>query len=158
MRALAFLFVPLLALGACAAPTELITLDFPSRDTFVRSENAEVYVIPLAADDLNACPRLLADAEVSGLDAMTTGSASVCDFQDGAVSYPDTPEGAVAYVAVARSVSGQVLLSGCTIRNVYVDDLELRVVLVPTESYRDAYRNAPPETCTAAAKCSGGCR
>lgn len=145
-------------LAACAVPTELMTLDFPSRDTFVRSENAEVYVVPLAADDLNACPRLLAEAEVSGIDAMSTGSASVCDFQEGAVSYPDTPEGAVAYVAVARSVAGEVLLSGCVIRNVYVDDPEVRVVLAPTEVYRSDFSSLPPETCTAAQKCNGGCR
>ena len=154
MRALTVLVF----LTACAAPTESMTLDFPSRDTFVRSENAEVYVIPLAPDDLDACPRLLAEAEVSGLDAMSTGATSVCDFQAGAVSYPDVPEGAVAYVAVARSVAGQVLLSGCTIRNVYLDEPELRMVLVPTATYRSEFEGAPPETCTAAAKCGGGCR
>ncbi|MFT5355806.1 MAG: hypothetical protein ACI9KE_003025 [Polyangiales bacterium] len=151
-------FTLLLVVAGCAAPTESMTLDFPSRDTFVRSENAEVYVIPVAPDDLNACPRLLADAEVSALDAMSTGSFSVCDFQEGAVSYSDAPEGAVAYVAVARSATGQVLLSGCVVRNVYVDDPELVLVLVPTSIYRSEFRDAPPETCTAAAKCGGGCR
>lgn len=148
----------LLVLSACAVPTESMTLDFPSRDTFVRSENAEVYVIPLESDDLDACPRLLAEAEVSGLDAMSTGSIGVCDFQDGGVSYPDAPEGAVAYVAVARSVTGGVLLSACTVRNVYLDDTELRLVLTPTDAYRSAFADAPPETCTETAKCGGGCR
>ncbi|MFK7999000.1 MAG: hypothetical protein AB8H86_05360 [Polyangiales bacterium] len=151
-------FSLLLVVSACAVPTESMTLDFPSRDTFVRSENAEVYVIPVADDDLNACPRLLAEVQVSGLDAMTTGSVSVCDFQEGAVSYPDAPEGAVAYVAVARSVTGQVLLSGCTIRNVYLDDADLQIVLVPTEGYHEAFEDMPPNTCTAAAKCGGGCQ
>lgn len=141
-------------LSACAASTEPFTLDFPSREAFVRSTSAEVFVVALAPDDLDACPRLLADAERGGVTmAGTTGSVPVCDFRDGVVDYPDVAQGAMAYVGVARDDAGEVLLSGCVVRNVYVDDVPLNIILTPTNEYR----TGDPSSCTVDQKCGGGC-
>ncbi len=154
----AALFALAVCYAGCAAPTEPFTLDFPSRDAFVRSVSAEVMLIPLAPTDLDACTRLVVDGELGGLaDAETTGSAPVCAFRGGEVTYPSAPEGAVAYVALARDDGGRVLFSGCTVRNVYVDSAPLEIVLTPTEHYREEFRGAPAETCRVEEKCGAGC-
>ena len=150
------LVVAVICVG-CAAPTEPLTLDFPSRDAFVRSTSAEVFVVPTA--DLDACPELLAEAESGGLTMeSSTGSQSVCDFRAGIVEYPEVPEGANAYVAIVRDDAGEVLLSGCVVRNVYLDDPTTTVLLTPTDKYRMDFGSAPMETCTVEQRCGGGCR
>ena len=143
-----------LLLFSCGGDTEAFVLDFPSQESFVRSSSAEVFVVP--TDDFDACAGLVATVIASdGLAGeRSTGEQNVCAFRNGGVSVVDAPEGANAFVAVTRDASGQALLAGCTMRNVYLDDVELHIVLAPTEGYR----STSPSTCTVETKCNNSCR
>ena len=145
-------------LAAGCSATEPFELNFPSQDTFIRSETAEVFVVPVG-DDLDACPRLLRDAALGALDPTAqTGQQTVCEFRANRVSLPDVAEGASAYVAIVQDSGGMTLLTGCAVRNVYVDDAPLVITLTPTDAYRDRFPvETPPETCTVETKCQLGC-
>lgn len=146
------------SLAGCAA-TEPFELNFPSQDTFIRSETAEVFSIPIADGNRDVCPGLLRDVDLGALVApSTTGQQTVCEFRAGRVSVGDVPEGPVAYVSVVSGSSGSILLTGCTVRDVYTDPEPLTITLTPTSTYRDLYpADTAAETCTVETKCQLGC-
>ena len=156
-RALALL--PLL-IASCGSDTVALELEFPSPDTFVRSETVRVFVVPLGEGQEGTCPELLMQAELGPLETAVddTGEVNICDFQAGASTVSEVGEGLRAYVAVAYSDAGQAYLTGCTVSDVYIDEPPLTVIMTPTAEYLGEYRAGDPsETCTPEMKCRGGC-
>ena len=146
---------------ACAQTVDL-ELNFPSADTFVRSETARVFVANIEKGEEGSCPDLLARAELGVLDeiaVMDSGQKNVCEFQTKELEFSDVPHGKKAYVAVTQSESGEVWLSGCTVFDVSIDPSPLRIVLSPTENYRNEFPpGGPGPMCTVDSKCQRGCR
>ncbi|MEM9070402.1 MAG: hypothetical protein AAGE52_17995 [Myxococcota bacterium] len=157
MKRIACLALVLIGCG----DTVPVVLNFPSFDTFVRSETARILVVDTDGD-AGVCPDLLSQAELGVLDSVAvrdTGPQSVCEFQAGRVSLNGAPEGVRAYVAVAEDSSGVALLTGCTISDVHVDAAPLEIVMAPTDEYRTQFGAGSPEAmCTPEAKCQRGCR
>ncbi|MCA9616651.1 MAG: hypothetical protein H6721_25060 [Sandaracinus sp.] len=150
----------LLSLVACGSDTVELQLAFPSSDAFVRSSNAQLFVVDVA-EDLGACPDLLMEAELGTLegDVHESDVISVCDVSVGRLRVPDVSEGVHAFVATAISESGQVLLAGCAIADPYVDSGALTIVMYPTERYRTTFpAGTPAEECSVEQKCQLGCR
>jgi hypothetical protein len=159
MRTLLFPFV-LLVVASCGADTVELRLAFPSSDAFVRSANARLFVVDVG-EDYGACPDLLMEAELGTLtgDVHESDVMSVCDASVGRLRVPSIREGVHAYVAVATSASGQVLLSGCSIADPYVDPGALTIIMFPTERYRTTFpAGTPEESCSVEQKCQLGCR
>lgn len=149
-----------LTLVGCGGETVSVELAFPSSDSFVRSANARLFVVDVG-EDLGACPDLVMQSELGNLtgDVFQSEAVSVCDASVGRLTVPDVDEGLYAFVAAATNEAGQVLLTGCTIADAYVDDAPLQIVLAPTERYRTTYPvGTAPETCSADDKCLRGCR
>jgi len=159
MRTLLIPFV-LLVVASCGADTVELRLAFPSSDAFVRSANARLFVVDVG-EDYGACPDLLMEAELGTLtgDVHESDVMSVCDASVGRLRVPSIREGVHAYVAVATSESGQVLLSGCSIADPYVDPGALTIIMFPTERYRTTFpAGTPEESCSVEQKCQLGCR
>ena len=152
-----------LALCSCADETESFELSFPSVEAFVASETARVFAVPLN-DARGACRDLLFSVESVGPlgdDASTdTGPIPVCEFRGGGVELPSVESGLVAYVATTTDTDGNVLLSGCTLRDVYTDADGVVITLSPTDAYRERIGQAGyvPVGCSVEARCSGACR
>lgn len=150
----------LLSVTSCGGDTVELRLAFPSSDAFVRSASARLFVIDVG-EDYGACPDLLMEAELGTLtgDVYESDVMSVCDTSVGRLRVPSVEEGVHAYVAVATSESGQVLLSGCSIADPYVDPGALTIVMFPTERYRTTFpAGTPAESCSVEQKCQLGCR
>ena len=148
----------LASLFGCGAE-ETFELSFPSPDAFAAAATVRVFAVP-TMEGLEDCPGLLSQAEVGGLTSATsdTGSFPVCDYRSGGVSLPDVENGLFAYVAVAEDAGGQPLLTGCTIRDVYLDETHVRIVLTPTAVYRARVRQGTtPTGCSVEDRCAGRC-
>lgn len=147
----------LVALGllSCAGIDEPVDLVFP-REAFVRVETAQILIVD--TDDPNACPDLLAQAELGALTGaeQLTESRPVCEFVAGQVQLPEVRQGLKAYLGLGMGPTGAVYVSGCAIANVYQDG-PLTIVLSPTDDYRDDFRGEASPTCTPEMKCGGGC-
>jgi len=157
MRSLLLLALPVLC--GCA-DTVSLELNFPSEDTFVRTETAQVFAFAVG-DDFDACPMLLDQAELGSIEgaSFATGLRNVCEFRAGAVTLTDIPSDVYAYVAVASDAAGSVLLTGCTISDPYIDAPPLEIVMSPTLNYRrDFGAGSDPPTCSVDEKCGVGCR
>lgn len=151
------------AVAGCAPDALAIELDFPSQETFVRSDMASVIAIELSAERLGDCPELTMQAALQTLDERPvagTGDLPICDFRDGAASLSNLDGGEKAFVVVVRNSAGQALLTGCTVRDPLADAQGLRIVLTTTEDYRRLFPpGAPPPDCASAdEKCAGTCR
>jgi len=155
----------LLALAAlamsCGAETETFELSFPSVEAFSASETVRVYAISVDGDSVGVCRDLLSQVEAVGSlpdAAVDTGPIPVCEFRTGGVKLPSVGEGLRAYVAVAEDTLGDVLLSGCTLRDVYTDTTEVTIVLAPTDTYRERVEaGVMPTGCSVEDRCSGTC-
>ncbi len=145
----------------CGGETIDVELNFPSQEAFVRMETARIFVLNLEDGGENSCPDLLAQAELGVLQSaanIDSGQANVCEFDAARITLPDIPEGTKAFVAIALDEGGDILLSGCTIYNVYAEPAPLQIVLAPTADYRRQFPagSAPPD-CTKDEKCQLGC-
>lgn len=159
-HAFALLPLLLLLLASCGSDTVAMELEFPSPETFVRSETVRVFVVPLEEGQEGTCPELLMQAELGPLEAAVddTGQVSICDFQAGASTVSEVGEGLRAYVAVAYGDAGQPYLTGCTVSDVYIDPAPLTVVMTPTLAYAQTYpAGSAASSCTPEMKCRGGC-
>ena len=150
-----------LALASCGSETETFELSFPSVEAFSASETIRVYGVAVDEGEAGTCRDLLAQAEGVGsiADASEdTGPIPVCEFRGGGVELPSVGEGLYAYVAVAEDTMGDVLLSGCTLRDVYGDASEVTIVLAPTDAYRERVEAGEmPTGCSVEDRCSGAC-
>lgn len=150
-----------LALASCGSDTETFELSFPSVEAFSASETVRVYGVPVEEGEAGTCRDLLAQAEDVGSisDASEdTGPIPICEFRRGGVELPSVGEGLRAYVAVAEDTTGEALLSGCTIRDVYGDASEVTIVLAPTDAYRERIEaGTMPTGCSVEDRCSGAC-
>lgn len=147
----------------CTPDALAIELGFPSQETFVRSEVGRVIAIELDSDRHRECPALTMEAALGTLDeppAAETGELPVCDFREGSATLDALEPGTQAFIAVIRSAAGQPLLTGCTVRDPFVQSDVLHLALTPTEDYRMLFPpgSAPPDCDTADEKCTGACR
>lgn len=160
MRSIGWLIM-LASLVACGGETIDVELNFPSQEAFVRMETARIFVLGLDEGGADSCPDLLAQAELGVLQGaadIDSGQNNVCEYDAARITLPDVPEGTKAYVAIALDEGGDILLSGCTIYNVYAEPAPLRIVLAPTADYRRQFpAGTPPPTCTKDEKCQLGC-
>ena len=145
----------------CGGETVEIELNFPSQEAFVRMETARIFVLGLGEGGEDSCPDLLSQAELGVLQSaadIDSGQANVCEYDAARITLPDVPEGTKAYVAIALDEGGDILLSGCTIYNVYAEPAPVRIVLAPTADYRREFpAGTPPPDCTKDEKCQLGC-
>lgn len=150
-----------LAMVGCGSETVDVELNFPSQEAFVRMETARIFVLGLEDGGEDSCPDLLSQAELGVLQSaadIDSGQNNVCEFDAARITLPDVPEGTKAFVAIALDEGGDILLSGCTIYNVYAEPAPLRIVLAPTADYRSQFpAGTPPPDCTKDEKCQLGC-
>ena len=160
MMRYALLVLATLAMS-CGAETETFELAFPSAEAFSASETVRVYSVPIDAGAVGVCRDLLSQVEAVGslMDAsIDTGPIPVCEFRAGGVKLPSVGEGLRAYVAIAEDIGGGVLLSGCTLSDVHTDVTEVRIVLAPTDVYRERVASGVmPTGCSVEDRCSGAC-
>ncbi|MAQ17199.1 MAG: hypothetical protein CMN30_20695 [Sandaracinus sp.] len=146
---------------SCGDEVETFGLSFPSVEAFAAAETARVFAMPVSDAD-GACFDLLFQVENVGPPegAQDTGPIPVCQFREGGVELPSVGDGLLAYVATATDVDGRVLLSGCTLRDVYTDADGVRIVLTPTDVYRELLDEPDyePTGCSVESRCGGSCR
>jgi len=150
-----------LTLVSCGTETEIFELSFPSVEAFAVSETVRVYATSVDEEGVGTCRDLLAQVEDVGPiteASVDTGPIPVCEFRGGGVELPSVGEGLRAYVATAEDIMGTVLLSGCTLRDVYTDASEVTIVLAPTDAYRERVEaGVMPTGCSVEDRCSGSC-
>jgi hypothetical protein len=144
-------------LGAGCAETVTVELNFPSPDTFVRSENAIILAFAIDERDVDGCPEIINQILIDSRSTATEQSRShpVCDFRNGGVTFSGV-NGLALYVAVTRN-DRDPLLAGCAARDLSKDRSSLLIYLSPTEQYRDTYDPGDPAFCRPEEKCGLGC-
>jgi hypothetical protein len=143
----------------CGSEPVTLELNFPSQETFLYSEQAEVLAFPVGASGLGECPRLLAEVSAgspSETAAVETGAQPVCRFRSGGVTVDSVEEGPHAWVAVVEDGANTPLLRGCTIAEVYADAPRIVIHLFMTDEYRTA-ATAPLACASVEDKCASGC-
>jgi hypothetical protein len=147
--------------GGCGGDVVAVEFNFPSQDTFVRSDSAELYGVAIEPAGAGLCPRFAMDAELDGgsLDAdFESGQQPICSLRDGRFDFPAPPGGLHAFVAVVRNSMGVAFLTGCTVEEVHSGTDRLLIVLATTDEYRRAVPMLPPTGgCTADDYCRGAC-
>ncbi len=155
----------LVLLSGCAQELG-VELDFPNVATFGRSSTVNVMVIPLAEGEERQCASLAQEAEFAiGTLPDTveeTGAREVCEFSQFGINLKAVPSGLAAFVAVARDESSDVLLTGCTVRDLGTeespgDEDVLQISLFPTEAYDTKFEGMTyPASCDVERRCTGG--
>lgn len=147
MRAL----VPLaLVLSGCAS-TIPVQFRFPSEEAALLASNADIAMVPVAADDLGVCPSLLGRTTFEGT---VIDSVPICDLRS--YHLPD-PGGVVAIVVQVQDDRSTEILQGCTVVDVYPGRPPIAVDLYPTDAYAATLmRSPPPPGATLSTRCAGG--
>ncbi len=81
-------------LAGCGGLDEPIDLLFPSGDTFVRVETAQIFVVDIGPDEVGNCPELLSQAELGALmhtEQSTAARPSLSYPSDAAHAPPRCP-------------------------------------------------------------------
>lgn len=145
----------LLAPGCAPTPVD-IELVFPSQETFLFAEFAELTVHALEPTDLGACPRLLDEALAGSGSApvLDAGAESVCRYRSGAVRFDSIPAGPHGYVVLVRDASNRVLLTGCRVAEAYEGAPAIDIALFPTATYSMVTSGMTPPFPNEDAKCA----
>ena len=149
-----------LASAACGGQTVHVDVNFPSPETFLRSESARAFRFKLRSDQRDLCPNLLVETALgqpSTAPDWDSGLVPICDLHAG-LTVPVADSGWRAYIVLAENEADQVLLSGCSVTNAAASGVTIR--LAPTPMFVRLYVDGnPPElTCkTPDEKCETGC-
>ncbi len=153
--------VLILVMAGCAPDANELDLNFPSLDTFLYSSFARVQVFDVSPGELGLCPTLVGQAvraSTSRPSSYDTGEMPVCDFRHGGVVFGDVGSGPKAFVAVVSDASNRVLLSGCTMSEVYEDAPGITIRLFMTDRYHEVVADIGELDCTDMDdKCERGC-
>jgi hypothetical protein len=149
-----------LGVSACGPEVVEVEVNFPSQETFLRSQGARLFRFRLRSDQRGVCPKLLMETSLgqpSISPEWDSGLVSVCDLHAG-LTVPIEGAGWEAFIVLIENEDDRVLLTGCTVTIAAESGVAIR--LSPTKDYVDLYvrAEAPPLTCkTAAEKCDAGC-
>jgi hypothetical protein len=132
-------------LSACAGPTVVVDVRFPSQTAFIASSLVDFDFVPLSPSDLGRCPALVADAvgDIALGASVSIAGVPRCDVRRG-VTLPDPGSGPHAFVVQAVSPMNATLLVGCAVGEAYPGGQPIRVDLYPTEAYAAAASAVPP--------------
>ncbi len=150
----------LAALVSCGGDTVNVDVNFPSQETFLRSESARVFRFKLREDQRDLCPNLLRETALgqpSTTPDWDSGLVPICDLHEG-LTVPVDGSGWRAFIVLTENEADQVLLAGCTVTNTAPSGVTVR--LAPTPTYVQLYVDGTPAvlSCkTTDEKCETGC-
>ena len=155
--ALAALFL----LAGCGPNPVTIDVVFPSTETFLHSEQAQLLVYEAGEDGgLGSCPQILEDIANNDLGdpILDSERVPVCDLRNGGVGFDDVPQGPKAFVVLAFDDANTLLLSGCRIGEAYEGAMPIEVDVFPSDEYASTIMGTTLTCGTAEDKCTRGCR
>ena len=124
-------------LAACSPEPVRVEVNFPNAAAFVNSEQGRLRIFPLDRDQLGLCPALLEGLPATNFPVPFLYDSDLrnrCEFRAG-IDVPEFGGGPHAYVLEMRSSTNDVILTGCTVGEVYSGAGEIRVELYPTAGY-----------------------
>ncbi len=122
----------LVGLGAgCDRPTVAVRLVFPSEQTFLASALARLDVYDGGGTGERSPDAICRSLSVTpptppqGVAPIASISTDVCDFRAGGVDLRDVGVGRRVFFVEAQDFSGQAILRGCAVEDVYGDAQQL---------------------------------
>lgn len=166
LRAFAGVFAifAIFAMWGCQPSTPVtIELNFPSMTTFLYAEIARIQVFELTEEQIGECPHIIGRA-MGGTPArdayLDSGEVPVCNLRSGGVSFESIDEGPMAYSALVWDASNSLLLTGCTVAEVFEEAPPITVSLHMSTQYSDAVlrinNSDGPLYANEREKCEGG--
>mgnify|MGYP001816491179 CR=1 FL=1 len=146
--------------GGCYPEPTTLNLRFPTENSFLYADEAQVVRFNVRESELGICPSLVSQVNEGAGDreAIEDRTVSVCSLRDGGLEFEDIGDGKRAFVVVVRDQFSTALLTGCIITDTYVDAPEIALALALTEDYTDALERIGELQCTDIdEKCSRGC-
>lgn len=148
-----------LSLAGCREEDVAVQLRFPNETTFLFSETIRLVVTEVDGEDRNACADVLNNLQTGAVEGayFASGPLDACAFQSGEVVVDSIPDGTQAYAVVAlERDSATVLLSGCAVKDVRVQERVVPIDLRTSSHYDNTYPALPPG-CTLEQRCQESC-
>ena len=158
------LLVAALGVAVTACEPEPITLNFvfPAEISYLYSETVQVSMVRASAAQPLDCTQLLRWATNNIGDFETEQEyrgVSVCELNDGGLTFNDIGEHERAFVAVVRGRSNRLLLTGCAREETTLETKEIDLFLWTAPEYANHVEAIGELTCVSVEeKCSRGCR
>lgn len=150
-----------LAVAGCYPEPTTLNVLFPTEQSFLYSDNAQVVLFNLGETETNVCPALIDQVrdEIGSRESTMDFDVPVCDLRNGGVSFEDIGEGTRGFVVVTRDqVGSRPLLYGCITTQTSIEGPDITLSLQFTSGYNDIVEDLGELGCRSIdEKCSRGC-